>query len=304
MTDSGEVRTLAHVLRHEFRELHGEPKTAVAAAPGPAQPIADPSLDPAKGAGEQPDGQAATSNRAEQDRDAQELRELWSSVHALEGDGRTALCLSGGGVRSAAFNLGVLQGLARLELIDRFHYLSTVSGGGYIGCWLSAWRHRSRSGLAGVARGLAWPDPIGKEDIPSRVPNAISNLRRSTNYLTPIKGILSPDTWATISIVSRNLLLNHVVITPLIAALLVLVKVIAASAHEQVFLFWLVGWASWPGQPETALLRSLMLPGCFIALGWVVLSTARPSWDARRPLRRSDAAAPAGRSRYSRPGSP
>src|SRR4029077_8219675 len=51
-----------------------------------------------------------------------------------------ALCLSGGGIRSASFGLGVLQGLARFGLLGQFHYLSTVSGGGYIGSWLSEWR--------------------------------------------------------------------------------------------------------------------------------------------------------------------
>src|SRR3954470_960942 len=45
----------------------------------------------------------------------------------------TALCISGGGIRSATFCLGVLQSLAKHKLIGKFHYLSTVSGGGYIG---------------------------------------------------------------------------------------------------------------------------------------------------------------------------
>lgn len=49
-----------------------------------------------------------------------------------------ALCLSGGGIRSATFNLGVLQGLARLGVLKETDYLSTVSGGGYIGSWLSS----------------------------------------------------------------------------------------------------------------------------------------------------------------------
>ncbi|MDX6303281.1 MAG: hypothetical protein QOI77_250, partial [Blastocatellia bacterium] len=44
---------------------------------------------------------------------------------------RSALCLSGGGIRSATFNLGLLQGLARHELLSKFDYLSTVSGGGF-----------------------------------------------------------------------------------------------------------------------------------------------------------------------------
>ena len=57
-----------------------------------------------------------------------------------------ALCLSGGGIRSATFALGIVQGLARNGLLDRFHYLSTVSGGGYLGGWLSAWiRHAGLS---------------------------------------------------------------------------------------------------------------------------------------------------------------
>jgi hypothetical protein len=48
------------------------------------------------------------------------------------------LALSGGGVRSATFNLGVLQGLARRGVLRCCDYLSTVSGGGYIGSCLSS----------------------------------------------------------------------------------------------------------------------------------------------------------------------
>ena len=51
------------------------------------------------------------------------------------------LALSGGGIRSAAFNMGVLQALSRTGLLNRIDYLSTVSGGGYIGScltWLRA----------------------------------------------------------------------------------------------------------------------------------------------------------------------
>src|ERR1700675_4221723 len=46
------------------------------------------------------------------------------------------LAFSGGGIRSATFNLGVLQALAELQLLGKIDYLSTVSGGGNIGsCW-------------------------------------------------------------------------------------------------------------------------------------------------------------------------
>lgn len=46
---------------------------------------------------------------------------------------RIGLALSGGGIRSATYCLGVMRGLARSGLLARFDYLSTVSGGGYAG---------------------------------------------------------------------------------------------------------------------------------------------------------------------------
>lgn len=50
----------------------------------------------------------------------------------------TGLCLSGGGIRSATFCLGIVQVLARKNLLPHFDYLSTVSGGGYLGSFLTA----------------------------------------------------------------------------------------------------------------------------------------------------------------------
>lgn len=52
--------------------------------------------------------------------------------------GTVGLALSGGGIRSATFNLGVLQVFAKRGLLKWFDYLSTVSGGGYVGSNLSA----------------------------------------------------------------------------------------------------------------------------------------------------------------------
>ena len=67
------------------------------------------------------------------------LKALWTRWCTGWNEKRSALCLSGGGIRSATFALGIVQGLARNGLLDHFHYLSTVSGGGYLGSWLSAW---------------------------------------------------------------------------------------------------------------------------------------------------------------------
>jgi len=52
--------------------------------------------------------------------------------HALDKH-LAGLAFSGGGIRSASFAIGVLQGLASLKLLNWFDYLSTVSGGGYAG---------------------------------------------------------------------------------------------------------------------------------------------------------------------------
>ena len=53
------------------------------------------------------------------------------------------LALSGGGVRSAAFSLGVIQAFHKAGKFKLFDYLSTVSGGGYIGSSLIWWLYLS-----------------------------------------------------------------------------------------------------------------------------------------------------------------
>ncbi len=123
----------------------------------------------------------------------------------------SALCISGGGIRSATFGLGVLQGLAEFGLLSRFDYLSTVSGGGYIGSWLTAWKHRV-GGIKRVARRLRATGPE-KDKLG---PDPIAHLREYNSYLTPKLGALSADSWTVVATVLRNLLLNWMVIVPLL----------------------------------------------------------------------------------------
>jgi len=49
------------------------------------------------------------------------------------------LAISGGGIRSSSFSLGVLQRLSQQGLLREVDYLSTVSGGGYTGAFLSSY---------------------------------------------------------------------------------------------------------------------------------------------------------------------
>lgn len=99
------------------------------------------------------------------------------------------LALSGGGVRSAAFCLGVLQSLARSGWLRRVDYLSTVSGGGYIGAFLG--RFFDLCGKPGGLTGAVPDDSPGAAQ--DRVARDLQNndsaplrwLRQNSNYLSP-----------------------------------------------------------------------------------------------------------------------
>jgi hypothetical protein len=211
---------------------------------------------------------------------------------------RTALCLSGGGIRSAAYCLGVLQALARfrgaanrpryedpnvISALEQFDYLSTVSGGGYIGSWLTAWTHREReasvksalgqeanrerSGAQNDSRILEKPLTPGQAfhrvsravagDVshtsadPAQRP--IRHLREYTSFLAPKLG-LSLDTWTLGAVVLRNLLVNWVMTLPVILTL------VAALQTAHFGLFWL-----------SNLLRTQAGYGWWIAVGGLFL---------------------------------
>ncbi len=128
----------------------------------------------------------------------------------------SALCLSGGGIRSASFALGVLQTLARYGVLGKFDYLSTVSGGGYIGSFVTAWRAQAGNDAA-VFAGLDRSRPNDGAEA-----TEIAGVRADGNYLTPKLGLLSADTWTVIALVIRNLVLNWLVFLPFFMGILLL----------------------------------------------------------------------------------
>jgi peptidoglycan hydrolase-like protein with peptidoglycan-binding domain len=127
------------------------------------------------------------------------------------------LALSGGGIRSATFSLGILQTLARLGLLRRVDYLSSVSGGGYIGGWLHAWVNREGGDIRKVEDKLAVPPGAAVHE-----PRQVSWLRQYSNYLTPRIGLLSADTMAGVTTWLRNVLLNQAMLVTLGLAVLCL----------------------------------------------------------------------------------
>ena len=131
-----------------------------------------------------------------------------------------ALCLSGGGIRSSTFALGIMQGLAKNGLLGKFDYLSTVSGGGLSGGWLSSWMRRS--GAKSVHQALRIP---GREKLQPE-PEPVQGLRAFSHWLTPRAGAMSVDSWTVIATILRNLLLNWLVLIPLLAGLVMLPRLL------------------------------------------------------------------------------
>ncbi len=134
----------------------------------------------------------------------------------------SALCLSGGGIRSAAISLGVIQALADAKLLGKFDYLSTVSGGGYIGCWLSAWLYWNRKLGKNSDDVLNALKP--KRDVADKEPPPIRHLREYSNYLTRRVGLFSADTWAAVAIVLRNIVVNWLILLPVLALVVIAAK--------------------------------------------------------------------------------
>jgi hypothetical protein len=163
--------------------------------------------------------------------EASRLAGLYAQIHDDKGTPPlSALCLSGGGIRSASFSLGVIQGLAKRGLLSKFDYLSTVSGGGYIGGWLTAWIHRHPCGVEGVSKELA--DGAATHGATCAVePEPVAHLREFVNYLAPRLGLLSLDMWTLAATYLRNLLLNWLVLLPLLAGLLLLPRLYVAALY-------------------------------------------------------------------------
>src|SRR6188768_3886364 len=165
-------------------------------------------------------------------------------------DPLVGLALSGGGIRSACFSLGALQALRKLDLFRHFDYVSTVSGGGYIGGWLQA----------ALARG--WTRAI---ELDGEEPREIRFLRAYSNYLTPKLGLFSGDTWAAVGNSLRNLILNF--------------TILSLSLLVPLYLPWLGAAIFWALVPDGSGAGPLIIAaaGLFVlTVGASIANTARP----------------------------
>jgi hypothetical protein len=229
-------------------------------------------------------GPAATQELPVAEKQAQ-LRAVYQRIHSEQPE-RSALCLSGGGIRSGIFSLGILQGLARYGLLRTFDYLSTVSGGGYVGGWLSAWIRNHPQGVAGVVEDLkSHPDLTLNPE-----PEPIRHLRAYSNYLTPRTGFTSVDSWTLIATYIRNMFLNWLVIISWLAAAMMVPRLYLGA-----ILLPPQGWIAAPNYPALLfrydLALDFLLWGSFlltaVAMAYAIVdvpSTGNASLPQRRFL--------------------
>ena len=142
------------------------------------------------------------------------------------------LALSGGGIRSASFCLGALQALDQAGVLKKIDYLSTVSGGGYVGTSLSAAMTLSK-GQFPFTSSLTQDEPY-----------PVQHIRNYSNYLFPRGrsnfGIIGNITiFYNLAIYFRGLLANGLLILPwllLAAAITILFKPDSESLRVSSFL--------------------------------------------------------------------
>lgn len=165
--------------------------------------------------------------------DEEKCEELKSSLAEMQRPstelGCVGLALSGGGIRSATFNLGVLQALDKRGIFKQVDYLSTVSGGSYVGSSLSCMLAGEVAGLAattGTAKSKADQKSVAFKTAEKNCPSfpfthskgeaeglPLRRLRDYSNYLAP-RGFL--DHLQVPGLLLRGILINFLIVLPYI----------------------------------------------------------------------------------------
>jgi hypothetical protein len=138
------------------------------------------------------------------------------------------IALSGGGIRSAIFCLGALQALAAKNIMPRFDYISSVSGGGYIASALQwAWRKDPASGTSAQTFPFGASKNYRSND--AQKDARLTYLRTHGQYLIPDEQL---SIWSLTAVVIRTFFLNLSVWIP-IGAFLLFMLIVVFRLFEQ-----------------------------------------------------------------------
>ncbi|MEA2839104.1 MAG: hypothetical protein QOF41_434 [Methylobacteriaceae bacterium] len=145
----------------------------------------------------------------------------------------SGLALSGGGIRSASFCLGALQALAKAGWLSKIDYLSTVSGGGYIGGGLQWLLNRDAQEVRG---GKGFPYGVDSQlRIRARGSQTdLQYLRWHANYLLPGGGL---TIFSALAVVFRTAFLSLAIWLPVLTLLFLLIQYLIARPQLTCFLY-------------------------------------------------------------------
>ncbi len=187
------------------------------------------------------------------------------------------LAFSGGGIRSATFNLGILQGLAQAKMLPKMKYISTVSGGGYIGAWLISWIKRASGGVVEVQEKLGDYENHRDQGGGVAEPRQVNFLRDYSNYMTPRVGLVGADTWTGVATYQRNVLLNQCILIPFLGIVIFLPWLLGSTA------IWLEPFAQYVHGVRVSVAVACLL--LLLALTMASRFSACASITASRPER-------------------
>lgn len=145
----------------------------------------------------------------------------------IDPDNLKGLALSGGGIRSASFCLGVVQALSQQDKLSKFDYMSTVSGGSYLGgslswLWLNKWREKTDCDRKFGTRPNDFPYGTGcrhsndDAELDKEQAALMRHLRQSGNYLIPGNGI---SALSFVSVLLRSILMGFITLIVIVSLL-------------------------------------------------------------------------------------
>ena len=194
------------------------------------------------------------------------------------------VCLSGGGIRSAAYGLGALQQLQSLNVWKRVAFVSAVSGGSYIAAAVAITKHtytqpNKSSGGGGGDADLGDGNPFEPGSAEER------HLRNHTNYLAPtlFDKLRAAGEWF------GGLVVNLTVVAALIWIVAAVAAVLARSAAVAPQLSLLTA----AGSPEefigirgAPMAQDALLVSALFVIVTGVASSLLPNGDAKAISRR------------------
>ncbi len=153
-------------------------------------------------------------------------RRLASTSKPTTGNSLVGLAFSGGGIRSATINLGIAQALHERGVFDHVDYMSSVSGGGYLGASISTAMRRLPADKGAFARGKgefpyavdfgAGPRQEAGKAAEQRESPFLTWVRNNSNYMAT-GGFLD---FARIGgVLLRGILVNFLVLLPILLVL-------------------------------------------------------------------------------------